>query len=183
VKALAATLGLLAAYEGGLAVARFQRRKQVFAQAKARAEQLGRQLVVVGDPDAGAHTRLARAYPCGDACVDLRGCPLCPTSIEADVTAGLSSFEDDSAVVYVSCVLEYVSDAERAESELLRIAGRQENLFLVYVDPWSFTSVLYPGARWRARAKGAWSPVSTSQKAVIGALLLGCGAGALAVRR
>ena len=99
------------------------------------------------------------------------------------MTAGLSSFEDDSAVVYVSCVLEYVSDAERAESELLRIAGRQENLFLIYVDPWSFTSVLYPGARWRARAKGTWSPVSTSQKAVIGALLLGCGAGALAVRR
>ena len=54
-KALAATLGLLAAYEGGLAVARFQRRKQVFAQAKARAEQLGRQLVALARPPRGGH--------------------------------------------------------------------------------------------------------------------------------
>jgi hypothetical protein len=156
VKLLAASFGLLAAYESALAIGRFQRRKRVFAEAQARAKLLGRPLVVVGDPDAGAHTRLARAYPCGDACVDIRGCPRCRVSIEDDITEGLDVFEDDSAIVYVACVLEYVSEPTLAQGELLRIAGRRENLFIVYVDPWSLTSVLYPGAQWRATDDGRW---------------------------
>lgn len=180
-KVLAASVALLAAYESTLAIARFQRRKRVFDAAQARARALGRPLVVVGDPDAGAHTRLARAYACGDACVDLRGCPLCQNSIAADITQGVGEIEGDSAVVYVSCVLEYVSEASLAEAELLRIAGSRDNLFCVYVDRWSLTSVLYPGARWRALDVGAWSPVTVGQKAVIAGLI--AGGAALALRR
>jgi hypothetical protein len=55
---------------------------------------------------------------------------------------------DDSAVVYVSCVLEYVTDPESALGELQRMAGSPENLFIVFVEPWSVTAVLYPGAKW-----------------------------------
>lgn len=175
-RALVASAALLAAYETTLAVARFRRRERVFAEARACATQLGRPLVVVGDPDGGAHTRLSRAYGCGDACIDLRGCPRCHVSIEADVTKTLEQFADDSVVVYVSCVLEYVSDAAAAEAELLRIAGHRERLFVVYVDPWSFTSVVYPGARWRGGASGRWRAVTAGQKGLLAAGLL-AGAG------
>jgi hypothetical protein len=63
--------------EGGMALRRFERRRRAFAAAARRAAELGRPLVVVGDPDAGAHTRLVRAYDCGDLCIDLHGCPRC----------------------------------------------------------------------------------------------------------
>jgi hypothetical protein len=73
-----------------------------------RASALGRRLVVIGDPDAGLHTRLMRAYGCGDVCVDLNGCPRCPVTVVADITKGpIADIADDSAVVFVSCVFEY----------------------------------------------------------------------------
>jgi hypothetical protein len=130
---------------------------------------------VVGDPDAGAHTRLLRAYECGDLCVDLRGCPRCPVVKVADITKGpIEGIADDSAVVYVFCVLEYVEDPRAALRELARIAGTRENLFLVLVEPWTFTAVLYPGARWTGIANErivALQPVTTVQKiTTIGAL-------------
>ena len=111
--------------------------------------ELGRPLVVVGDPDAGAHTRLVRAYDCGDLCIDLHGCPKCRIMQAADLTAGpVPGIPDNSAVVYVSCVLEYVTDPESALGELQRMAGSPENMFIVFVEPWSVTAVLYPGAKW-----------------------------------
>jgi predicted DNA-binding transcriptional regulator AlpA len=48
--------------EGGAALHRFEARRRLFAAAARRAYELGRPLVVIGDPDAGAHTRLVRAY-------------------------------------------------------------------------------------------------------------------------
>ena len=141
--------GGLALAEGAFALKRWQARRDAFDAASRRAQLLHRPLVVVGDPDAGAHTRLYRAYGCGDLCVDLRGCPLCPVVQAADISAGpVPGLADNSAVVFVSCVLEYVEDAPAAARELLRIAGAPENLFLVSVQPWTLTASLYPGARW-----------------------------------
>ena len=135
--------------EGGMALQRFERRRRAFAAAARRAAELGRPLVVVGDPDAGAHTRLVRAYDCGDLCIDLHGCPRCRIMQAADLTAGpVPGIADDSAVVYVSCVLEYVSVPESAIGELQRMAGSPGNLFIVFVEPWSVTAALYPGAKW-----------------------------------
>ena len=142
------TLGLSLLAEGGMALRGFE-------AAAHRAAALGRVLVVVGDPDAGAHTRLARAYGCGDLCVDLRGCPRCQVMQAADLTAGrVAGVADDSAVVFVSCVLEYVSDPEAALRELQRMAGSRDNLFIVFVEPWSLTAALYPGARWAVGLTG-----------------------------
>ena len=98
----AIALGGLAIAEGASALNRFENRKRLFAIAARRAQQTGRRLVVVGDPDAGLHTRLLRAYGCGDVCVDLVGCSGCPDSISADITAGpVRGIEPNSAVVYV----------------------------------------------------------------------------------
>ena len=156
--------------EGGMALQRFEHRRRAFAAAVRRASELGRPLVVVGDPDAGAHTRLVRAYDCGDLCIDLHGCPKCQVMQAADLTAGpVPGVSDDSAVVYVSCVLEYVSTLEAALRELNRMAGSPDNLFLVFVDPWSLTAALYPGAQWAGGADGhhvTMKPITTSRKAI-----------------
>jgi len=170
-------LGASLIVEGGTALRRFRRRREAFEAAVRRATETGRPLVVVGDPDAGAHTRLLRAYECGDLCIDLRGCPRCQTMKVADITKGpIDGIADDSAVVFVSCVLEYVADPTAALRELARIAGARENLFLVLVEPWTLTATLYPGARWSGIANEriiAMQPVSTTLKvATIGGLAI-----------
>ena len=169
-------LGSALLTEGGAALHRFETRRRLFEAAARRAYELGRPLVVVGDPDAGAHTRLVRAYGCGDLCLDLEGCPMCQVMQAADLTAGpVPGVADDSAVVFVSCVLEYVSDPEAALRELQRMAGSRENLFIVFVEPWTLTAALYPGARWAGGSDGdrvEMLPVTPTRKiATIGGLI------------
>jgi hypothetical protein len=174
VLALAGTAELVAATD------RFNQRRALYRQAVSRALGLQRPLLVIGDPDAGLHTRITRAYGCGHICLDQSGCPRCPTSIKGDLTKGPIPFiPSDSAVVFVSCVLEYVSDPYAAWLECLRAAGSSENVFLVTVDRWSATAVLYPGARWTITRDGARidaTPVTTTRRAVyavaLGGLLL-----------
>ena len=161
-------LGGVLLTEGGMALHRFEQRRRAFAAAARRAAELGRPLVVVGDPDAGAHTRLVRAYDCGDLCIDLHGCPSCQVMQAADLTTGpVPGIADDSAVVFVSCVLEYVADPEAALRELHRMAGAPDNLFLVFVEPWTLTAALYPGARWAVvdETPASMKPITTSRKA------------------
>ena len=161
-------LGTTLLIEGGTALHRFRRRRLAFEAAARRAKETGRPLIVVGDPDAGLHTRLLRAYECGDLCIDIEGCPRCQVMKAADLTKGpIEGIADDSAVVFVSCVLEYVTDPEAAFGELARIAGVRENLFLVLVEPWTLTATLYPGARWTGFATDrvvAMQPVTTGRK-------------------
>lgn len=168
-------LGGVLAAEGALALGRFEARRRAYQAAIHRASEAGRPLIVVGDPDAGAHTRLVRAYGCGDRCIDLRGCPRCEVMQAADLTRGpIPGIKDDSAVVYVSCVLEYVSDPEAALRELHRMAGSPDNLFLVFVERWSLTAALYPGARWAGAADEhpvTMKPITTPRKvATLGGL-------------
>lgn len=155
-------------------MARFGDRKVLYGQALQRARETSRPLVVVGDPDAGAHTRLLRAYGCGDVTIDLAGAPNCPVSIPADITAGpITRVPDDSAVVYVSCVLEYVTNPQAGWREILRMAGRPDNVFMVVVQSWTMTATLYPGARYLIqRAPGSAimtaTPVTATRKALYG---------------
>jgi SAM-dependent methyltransferase len=113
----------------------------VYAAAHALARSLGRQLVVVGAPDAAT----TAGYPCGDVTVDLAKTS-CPVAVRADITKPLP-FADDSVVVFVSCVLEYVDDENAAWAELNRISGGR--VFVVRVEPWTLTAFLYPGAKRR----------------------------------
>ncbi len=134
-------VGLVGAWEAGWWLRRLHQRKVVFDQARARAAKLGRPLVVVGAPDRGP----TPGPGCGDITVDLDG-SACPVSIAADITKPLP-LGDDSAVVFVSYVLEYVDDYAAGYRELLRVAGSPENLFIVRVEPWTLTAYLYPGAK------------------------------------
>ena len=176
-------LGYVAAVESAAALIRFRERSSAFRLAVERATALGRPLVVIGDPDAGMHTCLMRAYGCGDVCVDLHGCPKCPVTVVADITQGPTlGIADDSSVVFVSCVLEYVANLEAALAEISRIAGAPDNVFVVTVQPWTLTARLYPGARWRGDTRTApsghtvaMSPVALEEKlattAALGALV------------
>lgn len=162
----------LAAAESLFAAQRWQRRRTAFQAATRRALDLGRPLVVIGDPNAGAHTSLMPAYGCGDICIDLRGCPRCIDQRAADITRGpVAGIADDSAVVFVSCVLEYVDDVDAARREILRMAGEPANVFVVTVQPWTFTAALYPGARWTGSSPDAMAPVGFATKVGAGALV------------
>ncbi len=66
---------------------------------------------------------------------------------------------------------------EAALRELQRIAGSPDNLFLVFVEPWTLTAALYPGAQWaggadtNAQSKVVMQPVTTARKvATLGGL-------------
>lgn len=170
-------LGAFAAAESVAAVTRHRHRSCLFYKAASRARELGRPLIVIGDPDAGLHTRLVRAYDCGDVCVDANGCPLCPAVRVADIIKGpVPGIADNSGVVFVSCVLEYVGDLPAALAEIRRIAGDLENVFIVTVQPWTFTAVLYPGARWTGIAERqvvSMAPVTTRHKAIAAGVLGG----------
>ena len=131
--------GWLLAWEFAWLFRRRARRSALFAQARERATLLGKPLVVVGAPDGG----VTSGYGCGDYTIDIAP-STCPNSLQLDITKRLP-FGDNSVVVFVSCVLEYVDDADAALDELRRIAG--PNLYVVRVEPWTLTSVLYPGAK------------------------------------
>lgn len=128
------------AWEGGWYVRRRVERGRVYELARQRSNQTGKPLLVVGAPDGG----VTSGYPCGDMTVDLQSSSGCPAYFQADITRRLP-FEDDSCVVFVSCVLEYVDDYEAAIRELHRVAGN--DLFVVRVEPWTATAYLYPGAK------------------------------------
>lgn len=125
-------------WEGAWWVIRRNKRTAMYNQAKALAAQLGKQFVVIGAPDAA----ITSGYGCGDVTIDLYP-STCPNSLQLDITKPLP-FADNSVVVFVSCVLEYVSDGKAAMTELRRIAG--PNLFITRVEPWTLTALLFPGA-------------------------------------
>ena len=51
------------------------------------------------------------------------------------------------------------------------MAGSHENLFIVFVEPWTLTAALYPGARW-AGDRVEMRPVTPTRKiATVGGLL------------
>ena len=168
-------------------VARQNARREGYAAALARARATGRRLVVVGAPNAGMVTRALPAYGCGDVCVDIDGCPGCPVSETVNLDTGRTSVPDDSAVVFVSCVLEYVSDPVAALREIGRMAGSPDNVFLVVVQPWTLAATFYPGAQRTIarRADGGinYTPVTTTRQVVLATALVVLGVAAFRPRR
>lgn len=92
-----------------------------------------------------AHVR-ARDYGCGNGTMDPSGAPGCPADhptrwgldgakrpLRATAETALPRMPPDSAVIFLSCVLEYVQDIELVWSELWRVSGG--DLFLVNIEP------------------------------------------------
>lgn len=144
---VSAALALLGGRELFLALnTRRANRRALFAAAKERSRLTGKPLIVVGSPTGGIVNRLVgRDYGCGSVCVDLVGCPTCKTAVEAPLETFLPKRGDNSAVIFVSAVLEYVDEVAPVIAELQRVSGG--DLFVVTVEPWTLTSLFYPGAK------------------------------------
>jgi hypothetical protein len=177
---------------GGVAVAetaatwtRWEQRRRLFVAADARARQLGRPLLVVLPRKEGWFNRSMRLYEYGARYPDIfsrRNSPV----IFADSLARGVAVQSDSAVVYVACVLEYVTDLRRSMDEILRIAGEPENIYIVTVQPWTFTAALHPAARWAGIADThavSMGPVTTMHKGAAAGVLLGLAALSLSIKK
>lgn len=138
-------------YAGRLATRRGYHRR-----ARDLADDLGRPLVVVGARSGGGGgirtTGGLAQYACGDAatggCVDLAGCTDCGSAPRDVCEVGAIPLEDDSAVVFVSHVLEYVDDPDRAWAEIVRVAGSPERVYVSRNQPWATWTRVATGARW-----------------------------------
>lgn len=123
-----------------------QKRRDIFNLAQFRAQETGKRLIVVGDPDAGLINRfIGRDYDCGDLCIDARGCLSCDNHGEGRLEDLLPGLETNSAVIYVSMTLEYVDNMDKVLAELDRVSGG--DVFVVTVPPWTLTSMFYPSSR------------------------------------
>jgi hypothetical protein len=118
------------------------RRRFFYKLALERSVATGKPLIVIGDPDAGTiNQTMGRDYGCGDLCVDINGCPNCSRQVKMPIEKWLPMQPNNSAVIFTSCVLEYVDDARPLTRELLRVAG--DNLFVVTVDSWTYPAYFY----------------------------------------
>ena len=147
--ALLAIVCVVLIAELAFSLARQRSRAREYARAQQRSARTGKPLLVIGDPYNGYGSRFfGAAYGCGDVCSDLTGCPRCPPRVEKRTTTlprGLEDVPDDSHVVFISYVLEYVEQYPETVRELARIGG--QDIFLLRVQPWCLTSRLYPGTK------------------------------------
>lgn len=134
-------------------------RRRTYRLAVERAKALGLPLIVVGAPKAGYINDVVGVdYGCGTLCIDAEGCkPTCKEQIRGRLEDVLPRFAPHSAVIYVSCTLEYVDDLPKVASELERVAA-PGGLFIVRVAPGSSTFWLWPGAKWvvQSAPPGPW---------------------------
>lgn len=126
-------------WEAAWFLRRYQARQDAYARALAHARQLGLPLVVIGAPDRGSRNDM-----CGDLVIDIAPSNACPNFIQADISRSIP-LPNDSAVVFIPYVLEYVGDLDAAVRELNRVApGR---VYMLRVEPWTLTAYYYQGAK------------------------------------
>ena len=130
---------------------RVHNRHTLYDKAKAHARSMKLPLVVVGAPDRG----MTRGPGCGDLTLDIASTQ-CPCRMQVDITKRVP-LPNNSAVVFVSCVLEYVNDLPSAWRELQRIAPKR--VYVSRVQPWTLAAYLYPGAKRTLNAQLCRPPI------------------------
>lgn len=111
-----------------------------------KALKIDKPLIVVGCPHNGTDSKLhGPAYGSGNFMIDISGCSknICQDVMERDIVDSLKVFEDDSCVIFISCVLEYVTNIKEAIKEIKRVAGSLDNIFVVTVGTSSWASYYY----------------------------------------
>lgn len=122
---------------------RREHRRGVFEQAKRRAAELGRPLLVLGDPDAGLMNHmLGRQWQCGDICVDLKGCGICADWVQGAPTQVLREMEPDSVVVYDPGAFAKAENGNTFLDEVARVSGG--HVFMADASPWTLTTSFGP---------------------------------------
>jgi len=122
-------------------------RIEYYNMAVNKSKQLNKPLIVYGDPYNGTGSKIyntfMKIYGCGDECVDLTGCPKCMNGKKQDILYHLKQKPDNSSVIFISCVLEYIPHIEEVIPEILRVAGSWDNVFVVTVNKNAFSAYLY----------------------------------------
>lgn len=112
-------------------------------------KKLNKPLMVIGDPYNGRSSKvLGKKYGCGDICLDLTGCPKCKNSSKGYLEDTLLDFPDNSHVIFVSYVLEYVNDVELVYEQLKRVSGG--DMYILTVQPNDYVvNMFYKGTKRR----------------------------------
>ncbi len=120
------------------------RRRVLFQEAKTKSIQTGKPLIVIGDPDNGAFSKFTgRDYGEGDITIDITGCPGCTTGVKARAEDMLPGLDDNSCVIFISCVLEYVDDIKSLSRDIPRASGG--DYYIVNVEPYCLSAYYYFG--------------------------------------
>jgi hypothetical protein len=142
------------------------KRYTLYKQAKQKAEDTGKRLVVVGAPDtggiSGSISSALNLYGCGDVCIDIQGCKTCPSSITGKIEDAIPQLEDNSCVLFISCVLEYIEDLPAIIPHLERVSGG--DLFVVHVDNLVFGTGTYFDRRKKSIFKQHWKITNAPPK-------------------
>lgn len=125
-----------------------QKERYIYYQmAKKRAIELNKPLIVYGDPYNGNGSKLynkfMKTYGCGDETVDLTGCPSCPNGKKQDILSHLKSQNNNSCIIFISCVLEYVNEIDQVIPEIYRVAGDWKNIFIVSIGENTLSAHFY----------------------------------------
>ena len=138
-----AVIVVIAVFDIIVGLVRKWKRRHIFAIAKKRSEETGFPLLVVGDPYNGLMSIMSGPdYECGDVCLDLTGCKMCPHGIKGRLEEKLRGIDLSRTVVYISCVLEYVNDLPLILGYLNKMDPN--NLFIVNVEWFSLMAYFYP---------------------------------------
>ncbi len=142
-------------YEMVMSHLRQMDRRNIYILATRRAKQLGRKLIVIGDPHNGIGSGLYNLanyhpYKCNDIMIDYLPCKKCKSNktckvMDGDIVQMLQKLEDDKYVIFASGVLEYVPHIKESIKEINRVAGSSDNIFIFHVQPYSLIAYLYPG--------------------------------------
>lgn len=134
---------------------RQKERKEIFIQAKTRSKNINKPLVVIGDPYYGYGTRFyglfMDGYECGDETVDITGAPKCSKNYKMDILDYLKKQKNNSKVLFISCVLEYIDNIDEVISEIYRVAGSSNNIFIVAVSKYTLSAYLYQEDEYSAK--------------------------------
>lgn len=136
---------VVAVYELLQGAYRQHRRVRMYEQARARANELRKPLIVVGDPSHGRGSQFftslgMKNYGCGHETVDLTGAPSCPNGVKSDLYAYLREKPSNYGVFFISCVLEYVPNIAETVQELERVAS---DIYVLTVNPYCLAAYLY----------------------------------------
>lgn len=112
------------------------RRYYYYKAALYKAQKLNKKLVVVGCPLSGGLSGkislLFKLYGCGDILIDIKKNSKCQNHISIDLLSYLSQQENNSCIIFVSVVLEYIENIDETLIELKRVSGG--NLYVVPID-------------------------------------------------
>ena len=127
-------------------VMRKRHRSLLYKKALKRANDTGKKLLVIGDPENGiANTLFGTDYGYGDECLDLTGCPKAPEGVKVykgKLEDILPTIDLSERVVFISCTLEYVDDIRGI---IDRLHGMErDDLFILNIDPWTIEAWWYP---------------------------------------